>query len=378
MKVLFVNQVPEVNNKYTFSLARALIRNGIDVTVCGIEKDDVSNYKDVPFAGIFGSYSNESGYIKKVLSYKNSWDRVVEYCELNEIDIVHVQWYIFSPMDWHYHKILRNKNIKVVTTIHDLLPFNRKIYDFFFHKKIYSNSDMVISQARMNESVLIDKFCVREEKIRYIPHGHYMEYAEVVSKEDSLQYLNLPKGKKIVLFFGQIKKVKGVDVLINAMKMVSEKHEDAYCIIAGKVWKDDFSLYSKQILELQLEEYIRTDIRYISDKEIKYYFNAADVVALPYLQIYQSGVVLLGVAYKKPIVATTEGEFKSLFRNHETGILVQAGSAKELADAIIWYFDNYDEGQQYAEKAYEDINIRLSWDTISKDIENVYYAVMRS
>lgn len=91
MKVLFLNQIPEVNNKYTFSLARALRKCGIDVTVCGIEDDDVSAYSDVPYLNIFGSYSKEKGPLNKILSYKRSLEKVVYYCKKTSVDIVHVQ-----------------------------------------------------------------------------------------------------------------------------------------------------------------------------------------------------------------------------------------------------------------------------------------------
>ena len=376
MKVLLLNQIPEVNNKYTFSLARGLKNAGVDIVVCGIEDDDVSAYDDITYLNIFGCYSKLSNPVKKVLSYKKSWDKIVDYCLKEDVDVVHVQWYIFSPLDWNYHKKLRNHGIKVVTTIHDLLPFDKKFYDFYFHKKIYAHSDKVISQARMNETELIDKYNVKKEKIVYIPHGHYMEYADKATKAESLEYLKLPTNRPIILFFGQIKKVKGVGVLITAMKDVVKKFPNALCLIAGKVWHDDFSEYQKLIDEYRLNDNIRTDIRYISDYEIKYYFNASDIVALPYLQIYQSGVVLLAYAYEKPIVATTEGEFLTVVKDKETGLLVQSNNAKQLADAIIWYLENPDKAEHFSKVGKIDVGKRLSWDNIAEEVVKAYKDVV--
>lgn len=377
MKVLIINQVPEVNNKYTFSLARALMKKDVEVTVCGIEDDDVSTYSDVPFIDIFGSYSKEHGPVNKVLSYRKSWMNIIAYCKSNNVDIVHVQWYIFSPLDYIYHNKLRKLGINVVTTIHDLLPFNKKFYDFHYHRKIYSHADKVINQARMNKETLIKDFGVSEDKIIYIPHGHYMEYAEHATMIESREKLGIPVDKKVILFFGQIKKVKGVDILIQAMKAVSDKHKDVLCVIAGKVWKDDYSIYQNMIDELGISDYIRSDIRFIDDDEIKYYFNAADIVALPYLQIYQSGVVLLGYAYKKPLVATTEGEFLSVVKDKETGLLVPAGDSEKLAEALNWYLDNPDKAIEFGEKGYEDISVRLSWDTIADSLSGVYREILK-
>ncbi|MFQ9933170.1 MAG: glycosyltransferase family 4 protein [Lachnospiraceae bacterium] len=371
MKVLLLNQIPEVNNKYTFSLAEALIKQGIDIIVCGIEDDNVKEYH-TPYINYFYSYSKEKGLIKKVKSYNRSWKRVFNYCVENKVDIVHVQWYIFSPLDYYYHKRLRKHGIKVVTTIHDLLPFNKKFYDFHFHKKIYSHANHVITQAKMNIDTLVKDFGVFKDNISYIPHGHYMEYAQKATLEESRQYLNIPMDKKVILFFGQIKKVKGVDVLIKALPDVIKKHPDTVCIIAGKVWKDEFQIYDDMINELGLKEHVIKHIRFIDDSEIKYFFNASDIVALPYRQIYQSGVVLLAYAYEKPVVATTEGEFLSVIKDKETGLLVEAGNHVQYAKAINWYLDNPEKINEFGRAGHDDLMVRLSWETIGKDICEVY------
>lgn len=371
MRVVLLNQIPEVNNKYTFSLAKAIQDKGIDIKVCGICDDDVSAYS-VPFLDIFESYSKKSGVINKIKSYYKSFIRLEKYCVDNQINVLHVQWYIFSPLDYYFHKRFRKKNIKVVTTIHDLLPFNKKFYDLYFHKRIYRSSDKIINQARLNEDKLINEFGVSKDKIVYIPHGHYMEYAEEVSKIESREYLKIEKEKKVILFFGQIKKVKGIDVLIESLKQVTNIHKDVICVIAGKVWKDDFTVYDKMIQENGLQDNVKKFIRYIDDEEIKYFFNAADIVALPYRQIYQSGVVLLAYAYEKPVVATREGEFITVVKDNETGKLIDSGNKNQLAEAINWYLDNPDKAIQYGKEGKKDLLVRLSWSTIAGKVVDVY------
>ena len=371
MKVLLLNQIPEVNNKYTFSLAEAIKKQGIDIVVCGIEDDNVSDYH-MPYLNLFYSYSKEKSLLNKVRSYSRSWKRVFRYCVENKVDIVHVQWYIFSPLDFYYHNKLRKQGIRVIATIHDLLPFNKKFYDFYFHKKIYSHADQVITQARMNMDTLIQDFGVSSEKISYIPHGHYMEYAEKASRKESREYLQIPDDKKVILFFGQIKKVKGVDILIKSLPLVVSRHPDVVCVIAGKVWKDDFQTYDNLIQAEEIEDYVRKDIRFIDDHEIKYYFNAADIVALPYLQIYQSGVVLLSYAYEKPVVATTEGEFLTVVKDKETGLLVKAGDPKAYAEALNWYLDHPEKIEEFGKAGHDDLMVRLSWETIGRQVAEVY------
>lgn len=375
MKVVLLNQIPEVNNKYTFSLAKAIQSNGVDIKVCGIADDDVSAY-NVPFLNLFSSYSKEKGILKKIISYYKSYKRLEKYCIEEKIDILHTQWYIFSPLDYLFIKKIKRNGTKIVTTIHDLLPFNKKIYDYHYHKKIYRMADAVVNQARSNEKELIEKFKVKKNNIIYTPHGHYMEYAEKATREESREYLEIPPEKKVILFFGQIKKVKGIDVLIEALKDVVSVHNDVICVIAGKVWKDDFTVYDDMIQSYGLQDYVSKFIRYIDDSEIKYFFNAADVVALPYRQIYQSGVVLLAYAYEKPVVATREGEFITVVKDNETGKLVEAGNSKELADAINWYLDNLDKANEFGRAGKEDLMVRLSWDTIAQKVTGRYRQIL--
>jgi glycosyltransferase involved in cell wall biosynthesis len=376
MKVVLLNQIPEVNNKYTFSLAQGVMKKNVDITICGIHGDDVSTYY-APFIDIFDSYSKKNNVLSKIVSYYRSYLTLENYCIKNKIDILHLQWYVVSPLDFYFIRRMKIRGIKIVVTIHDLLPFNKKPFDFYFHKKIYKAADAVISQAILNKKPLLNEFLVKEESIHYVPHGHYMEYANKIDSDVARERLGISHNRKVVLFFGQIKKVKGVDVLIKAMQNVVKNCPNALCVIAGKVWKDDFSIYQRLIEELGLVHSVKADIRFISDEEIKYYFEATDVVALPYRKIYQSGVVLLAAAYEKPIVATSEGEFVQVIKDKETGLLVRAEDENELANAICWYFDHPDKARDYAKACKKDLEIRLSWDTIAEQIVNIYNSMLR-
>ncbi len=372
MKLLLIDQVPEVNDKYSFSLAKAIKSEGVDITFCGTKTQTDKTKMFDNYITLFDNYSKVGNLVKKVVCYDASWKRIVRYCKDNCIDVVHVQWFIFSPLDYRYIKQLKKMGIKVVATIHDLLPFNTKFYDFYFHKKIYNMVDAIISQADKNIERLVNEFGVDRSKIQYIPHGHFMEYADKATKEESRKYLDISSDKKVILFFGQIKKVKGIDILIKALPQVINKHKDVVCVIAGKVWKDDFAQYDTLIDKLGLGEYVIKHIRYIEDDEIKYFFNAADFVAMPYREIYQSGVVLLSYAYRKPVVATTEGEFVNVVKNNETGILVPSENENAFAEGLNWYLDNPERIAEFGQAGYEDLNVRLSWTTIAKDIVTLY------
>ena len=160
------------------------------------------------------------------------------------------------------------------------------------------------------------------------------------------------------------------------MRYVIAEHPNVMCLIAGKVWKDNFSQYDKLIMDLDLQHYIKTDIKFIPDDEVKYYFNAADIVALPYRKIYQSGVVQLAYAYEKPVVATTEGEFVNVIKNGETGLLVVPDDEKAFAGAINQYLDDPIKAIEFGKKGREDLKVRMSWDLIAEQTYNLYKKIL--
>lgn len=376
MKVLLLNQVPEVNNKYTFSLARSISKYGAKVVVYGIDDDNYDEYRDVKIVNRFEHFGDKKNAVSKMLSYIRSWRQIIRYCKKRDYDIIHVQWYGVSFVDYVCHKRLQKQGIKVVATIHDLLPFHQLPYDRLFYKKIYNNADIIISQAVDNEPILISDFNVSKKKIRYIPHGNYMDYAEIIEKSKARDYLNLPDDKQIILFFGQIKKVKGVDVLLKSVADMNRNREDFLCVIAGKTQGEDYDKYQNFIEKQKINEVVRSDIRFIPDDEIKYYFTAADIVALPYLELFQSGVLLLAYAYGKPIVCTDRGEFKTLVKNGETGLIVPANNHKALAKALTQLLNNPEYGLKMAIQGKAYIEEKLSWDKIGSQIVEVYKSVL--
>ena len=100
----------------------------------------------------------------------------------------------------------------------------------------------------------ITKIVPKNLNIHIVPHGNYLPFIEIEKdKLKSKKKLNLPENKKIILFFGLIKEVKGLEVLLKSLKKVIEQHKDIRLLIAGKIWKNDFSKYQKIIDEKKVK-----------------------------------------------------------------------------------------------------------------------------
>ncbi len=372
MRILLVDQIAKVTYKYTYALANAIKKQGNEVVIAADQKKD-NEYSECEVINLFNTDEKNIGKIKKFVNYIKSYKAILKIIKGGGYDIIHTQWLIFSPIDYFYlNKIVKKTGVKLVVTIHDILPFNEKFYDFKYHKKVYTLASKIIVQADNNVKRFEELFPELSGKEVMIPHGHFLDFGEKVDKNEAREYLKIDKDKKMLLFFGQIKKVKGVGVLLKAFAKIHKKYSDTLLVIAGSVWKDDFSQYQAIIDENNLKECVKTDIRYIPDEEIKYYYSAADCCMLPYLDVYQSGVVQLTYAYKKPVVATNIGAFKEVVIDDKTGFMCEPDNVDSLAEAIEKALNSADRYDEMGQAGYDYIKDKYSWDKIAEKICTLY------
>lgn len=372
MKIIFIDQIAKVNYKYSFSLINEL-KNRHDITMILDEK----KYCDekVKTLNLFNNITNKNiSKTEKTITYIKAWNDIWNKCKKENIDVIHIQWFILSPIDLIYLTKIKKNGIKIIVTVHDILPFNEKIYDYISHKKIYNLADKIIVQAKANVEIINRKFEDINEKVIYIPHGNFIDHVEEIDMDEAKKRLEIEENKKIILFFGQIKKVKGLDILIKAFAEVLKrtKDENLILLIAGKVWEDNFGVYQKIIDDLDIKENVRCDIEYIPDEKIGCYYSASSINVLPYKELYQSGVVHLAYAYKTPVIASNVGSFPEVIINGESGILIEKENIEQLADAICKII--YDEKRlvEMGIKGRRFIEENFSWEKISREISRVY------
>lgn len=262
------------------------------------------------------------------------------------VEIIHLHFFGFNILE--YFNLYLSKRLfgfNVVATIHDVESFadynsnenddKNKVIRFIklldgiiFHTE-YAKMEF---KKKTDQKYLINKVL---KTIFACDLDYNLLEKEKTDPSKAKDIIGLPKNKYIILFFGQIKKVKGLEILINALKILVEKKiKNVLLVIAGKVWKDDFSYYQNLIRKYSLQPYVDLRIKFISNDELPFYFYSADVIALPYKKIYNSGVLIRAMSFGKPIIASDFGPFKEFISNGENGLLFQAGNAEELAKNI--------------------------------------------
>src|SRR5690606_4611818 len=164
----------------------------------------------------------------------------------------------------------------------------------------------------MSENVMQDlRMFDKRKPARLIPHPLFDNFGELTPKTIARKHLGIPVNEKIILFFGFIRKYKGLDILLEAMHILKSKHQhtsagEVKLLIAGEFY-DDEKQYQDLIAQNDLAGHLYLHTSFITDSEVKYYMSAADVVVQPYRNATQSGVTPLAYYFEKPTIVTNVG-----------------------------------------------------------------------
>lgn len=297
------------------------------------------------------------------------------HSKISGCQLVHLHFFHYTKLEWLTVKFVRIFGFKYVVTVHDVQSFiggDKSLYGEY----ILSNaSSLIVHNNYSLESLKSKAFnlSIQLPNVFVIPHGNYLPFIHKKDKELSRGKLSLPKNKKVLLFFGQIKKVKGLDVLLKAL--VKLERDDFVLLIAGKVWKDDWEGYQDYINKHNLNNKVISHIRYIADDEVDDYFSSADFVILPYRETFQSGVLLMAMSYSVvPVVSNIKG-MTDIVVNEKNGFVFEPESEKSLADTLGKVLDIGDLSS-YQNTISHEIQNKFDWNAIGLLTVNVYKNAM--
>ena len=136
-----------------------------------------------------------------------------------------------------------------------------------------------------------------------------------------------------ILFFGFVRRYKGLDVLLEAMPQIIRR-TGASLVVAGEFWSQGKQQYVDRMNKLGIADHVTIHDRYIKNEEVVGFFREADVVVVPYRSATGTGIVPIAFSFGKPVVATAVGCLPDVVRDGETGFLVPPGDSASLADAV--------------------------------------------
>ena len=231
----------------------------------------------------------------------------------------------------------QNKHTKIVCIADNIIPHEKRPGDMLFTKYFVKPIDAFIT---MSEKVLTDLQQFAPDKLAtFVAHPLYDNFGEKISKEEARSFLKIKNDEAVLLFFGFIRKYKGLDILLDAMKILKSAQITPIpkLLVAGEFYEDR-KAYDEQIERLAIKDMLILNTAFIADSEVKYYLCAADVVIQPYRSATQSGVTPLAYHFEKPMIVTNVGGLPSLVPDNKVGLIAEPDAAS-IAAKIIEYFE---------------------------------------
>ncbi|WP_109484790.1 glycosyltransferase family 4 protein [Occallatibacter savannae] len=382
-----------IDRHYASGLWGSLAGMGVQVDViCNAEMKDngASVQSNLDFLTLYASPKAGRGKIAKLLTFLQVYWRLMMYAATTPAKVFHILWNYRIPLFDRtilllYYKLLGKR---VVFTAHNINAAERDGSDSFLNRLSlrfqYRNVDQIFVHTELMKRQLIESFGVRERNVCVIPFGTYdVVPATALSSREAKRSLGLKPEEKAILFFGRIAPYKGVDLLVDAFQRVSRNDARYRLIIAGEPMKDaetQWRAIQSVIESSDVKDRVVQHAKFIEDNEIEVYLKAADVLVLPYTQIFQSGVLFMSYSFGLPVIATNVGSFSDDIVEGETGFICRPADAEDLARSIELYFSSelYRNLDERRGKIRSFVQASHSWDKAALLTVQVYERLTRS
>lgn len=272
-----------------------------------------------------------------------NWIRVGNKLKKAKPDIIFVRFWIpfMGPALGTILRIIRkNNHTKIICIADNIIPHEKRPGDNLFTKYFLKSCDAFIV---MSENVLKDLHSFNTKKPAHlVPHPLFDNFGELTPKADARKHLGIPVSEKVILFFGFIRKYKGLDILLEAMEILKSKYRHSAAtgvklLVAGEFY-DDEKNYQDIIAQKDLAGQLYLHTSFITDSEVKFYMRAADVVIQPYRNATQSGVTPLAYYFEKPTIVTNVGGLPAMVVEKKTGLITEP-DAEHIAAAIVNFYE---------------------------------------
>tara|TARA_B000000477_G_scaffold123996_1_gene130523 strand:+ start:205 stop:1335 length:1131 start_codon:yes stop_codon:yes gene_type:complete len=349
------------------SLADAFFKNGDDIEILSFKLQ----YPSFLFPGKTQFESSDPPKNIKIKSIINSinpfnWFNVAREINRKNPDFVIIRYWLpfMGPCLGSIARLL-NKKIKILAITDNIIPHEKRFGDFFLTKYFVSSCDAFVT---LSASVLEDltQFTKSKNK-KFTPHPIYDTFGEKIDKSVAKKNLELNINDKYLLFFGFVRKYKGLDLMLHAMSDQRIKDLGVKLIVAGEFY-DNIDFYLDLINELDIDSNIILKSDFIDERDVKNYFCASDMITQTYRTATQSGVTQIAYHFERPMLVTDVGGLAEIVPNKKVGY-VTTQEPKIIADAIVDFYTNNRELD--FEKNTKTEKLKFSWQNLIHTIEDL-------
>jgi len=374
---------------YALGLASALAARGVAIDFIGSDELNCPAVHAIPalrFLNLRGDQREDVAVHEKAGRILKYYARLLSYVASARTPIVHILWNNkFELFDrtllMAYYRLVGKR---VVLTAHNVNVAARDGRDRWLNRQSlriqYRLCDHIFVHTAAMKDQLVAEFAVAAERVTVIPFGINDTIPRtLMTRAQARRQLGIGGDDRTLLFFGQIAPYKGLEYLVEAIARLAGNGERVRLIIAGKVKRgsEDYCAgVQRAIAQRGISDLVTQTVRFIPDDQVEPYFLAVDAVAIPYVDIFQSGVPFLAFSFGLPVIATDVGSLRDDVTS-ETGILCKPRDADDLSRAITDFYrsDLYRHAGAAGTHIRSFAAERHSWETVSERTKAVYSAL---
>jgi glycosyltransferase involved in cell wall biosynthesis len=373
---------------YAVKLTEALVALGVETTLVTSSDGEARLWPaSVRVERRLAGARREMTRPRRAAAYALSVAALPRWLRQQRFDIVHLHESLIPPVDALLARVLEYAGLPLVYTAHDpdhdyvaRLSKSRWSLRRRSLEALYRRSRAIICLSSPAYSHLTSIKGIKPERVVYIPHANYLSMRDGVDigRARARARLGISRDEKVVLLFGYLKETKGLSYLLDAFSLVRPCEPRARLLIAGMPRAGvNAAQIQQEIDELGLQEAVVLHPWFVPEESLPLYFLAADIVALPYLRVYQSGVLHVAYAFSRPVVASAVGSLVEDVRDGQSGLLVRPGDSQALAEALCALLRDDAARRRmgsYARRMADEI--QYSWRQTAKDTLAVYKRVL--
>jgi glycosyltransferase involved in cell wall biosynthesis len=306
--------------------------------------------------------------------------RLVRLIAQAKPDVLHYQWMRVPPVDLYVMRQIRRRSpiTSIVVTVHNVQPL-AAVAGHGYLERVLELANCVVVHGGESRAQLLRKFpTLNPSNVAVIPHGPL--HVQTALEDNGGGHSDRDRGtgrKRVGLVFGEIKSYKGLDVLAEAVSLLTEQEKQQLrLVIAGKLEEPGCRGDLRRIASLGVD--VDMKIGYVPSADVPEYFRIADFVLLPYKAISQSGVLLTALSQGRPVIASALGDMTALIAATNGGWSVRPANAPALADALrAALARTTDELHLIGAQARENLLSQFGWDTVASSTSAHYRTCKR-
>lgn len=260
--------------------------------------------------------------------------------------------------------------MRVALTIHDIESFGSP-RSSSIRRLALAGANILIFQNRFSKETFERLSGTTGQRSAIVPHGHYCDaYPNPPSREDARCHLGLGSDDFIFLFFGNPRKEKGLDLLIRALAPLRGQ-PGWLLLIAGKMKPTQEAAIRGLVAEAGLEDRVRMNTRHIPDEETPDYYRAADIIVVPYRQIYESGVTIMSMSMARAALVSDLEPLTEKIIPAKTGLVFHCNDEANLTAALLESLDRRNELDSFGKEGQIQVKTKRNWTRIGQSLSAV-------